>query len=605
MADPIVVKNLGKQFRRYHLNRPQTLQESVIKGFQRRRTFEIFWGLKDVSFSIPQGEMLGVIGHNGAGKSTLLRLVGHVGKPDEGTIKTKGRIGALLSLGAGFHPELTGRENIHINGVISGLLRKEVKEQFHSIVDFAELHEFIDNPLHTYSSGMRMRLGFAVATHIEPKILLIDEVLAVGDLSFRDKCLNRIMSFKERGCTILIVSHSMSFIRDNCDAVLWLESGQVHDYGSAHEIVNRYEAKMQTAYHIEAGANPTATQIQMHQQQANSFKAAGNIEAAVETLTQLLTIVPDHVQSHLQLIRLLTQQKQFGKALEYCQAALEQHPNRLELYLLWGQINRQQGDLGQAIYGYQEVVSRAPERMDAYPLLADVLRLHGDFTKSKEVCEKALTLKADWPVIYRLLGDIHRQAGDDQAAIKNYQQALNLDAALHGVWVFLALANLYKKHQDYAAAIDIYQQASNFHPEYPAIYAGLGQCYQQFKSFDKAITAFQKARELDPDQTNIILSLAEIYRQQECFEVALSLCQEILVEAPDQWHAYRITSHIYHKTGKPDAAITDYRKAIALAPNKPFLYQGLASVLRQQGDKDEAQALLEQANSLLQKQSAT
>jgi lipopolysaccharide transport system ATP-binding protein len=188
--------------------------------------------------------MVGVIGSNGAGKSTLLRLVGSVGQPDEGKVTVNGRIGALLDLGAGFHPDLTGRENVFISGVIAGLTRRQVAERFDSIVEFAELEEFIDNPLRTYSTGMKMRLAFAVAVHIDPDILLVDEVLAVGDMAFQQKCLDRIAQFKEAGCTILLVSHDVGMVRQLCDEVLWLRKGQVVAYGPAEIVTDQYTNEM-------------------------------------------------------------------------------------------------------------------------------------------------------------------------------------------------------------------------------------------------------------------------------------------------------------------------------------------------------------------------
>jgi lipopolysaccharide transport system ATP-binding protein len=244
MPDAIIVRGLGKQFRRYRADRPMTLQEAVLKGLRRMRPAEHFWALRNVSFSVPSGRMLGVLGPNGAGKSTLLRLIGGVGRPDEGSVNVCGRVGALLDLGAGFHPDLTGRENVFINGVISGLTRREVEQRFDAIVAFAELQEFIDNPLRTYSTGMQMRLAFAVAAHIEPEILLIDEVLAVGDLSFQHKCLERIAQFRAAGCTIILVSHDVTLIQKLCDEALWLRSGQVAAHGVADVVVGQYVAEM-------------------------------------------------------------------------------------------------------------------------------------------------------------------------------------------------------------------------------------------------------------------------------------------------------------------------------------------------------------------------
>lgn len=244
MRDAILVKGLGKQYRRYHEDKPVTLQEAVLRGMQRLAPVEYFWALRDISFRVEPGQMIGIIGANGAGKSTLLRLIGGVGKPDEGMVEVHGRIGGLLDLGAGFHPDLTGRENVFINGVIAGLTRREVSQRFNSIVSFAELEDFIDNPLRTYSTGMQMRLGFAVAAHTEPEILLIDEVLAVGDLAFQAKCLNRINQFREEGTTILLVSHEVSLIQELCDKALWLDGGRIVAEGSADVVGREYISKM-------------------------------------------------------------------------------------------------------------------------------------------------------------------------------------------------------------------------------------------------------------------------------------------------------------------------------------------------------------------------
>jgi len=240
MGNAVLVENLSKRFRRYYSERPTTLQEALLYGLRWLRPAEYFWALHEVSFSVAHGHTVGMIGPNGAGKSTLLRLIGGVGRPDQGTIKTHGQIGALLDLGSGFHPELTGRENVFVSGVIAGLTRREVVERFDAIVAFAELETFIDSPLRTYSTGMQMRLGFAIAAHMEPELLLIDEVLSVGDLSFQRKSFERIAEFKAKGCTIVVITHDLPCIRELCDEVLWLQEGRLIAYGSAAEVVDQY-----------------------------------------------------------------------------------------------------------------------------------------------------------------------------------------------------------------------------------------------------------------------------------------------------------------------------------------------------------------------------
>ena len=244
MTPAIIVSNLGKTFRRYHPDRPGTLQEAVAKGLRRMRHVERFWGLKDVSFTVDAGRTVGVVGANGSGKSTLLRLIGGVGRPDRGRVQVDGRIGALLDLGAGFHPDLTGRENAVLGGILNGLTRRQVLDQMDAIVAFAEVEEALDNPIRTFSSGMQMRLAFAIAVQTSPDVLLIDEVLAVGDISFQRKCLDRMAHIKASGCAILLVSHETSTVAAFCDDAVWLDEGRLMAYGPAADIVRQYATHM-------------------------------------------------------------------------------------------------------------------------------------------------------------------------------------------------------------------------------------------------------------------------------------------------------------------------------------------------------------------------
>lgn len=245
MNDAIVVRRVSKKFRQYPPDRAWTLQEALMGGPGRRQKVASFWALRDVSLSVPPGSAVGVIGANGSGKSTLLRLLGGVISPDSGSVKVHGRIGALLDLGAGFHHDLTGRENILVTGVLGGLTRRDLAKRFDSIVAFAELEEFVDNPLRTYSTGMQMRLAFAIAVHLEPEILLVDEVLSVGDIAFQRKCLDRINQFKADGCSIVFVSHDVTIVEQLCDVALWLTKGQAMAYGPAPQVVEQYVAEMQ------------------------------------------------------------------------------------------------------------------------------------------------------------------------------------------------------------------------------------------------------------------------------------------------------------------------------------------------------------------------
>jgi len=226
-----------------HQNRPRSFQEMALNLFRRRsadRDAEVFWALQGVSFEIAPGETLGLVGPNGAGKSTALKLIAGVLEPTAGRVEVQGRIGALLELGTGFHPDLTGRENIYLNGSILGLSRATIRRKLDEIIAFAELERFIDVPVKHYSSGMYMRLGFAVAVHVDPEILLVDEVLAVGDATFQRKCLERINWMHSQGVTIFFVSHNAETVGAICSRALWLDRGGVIADGTADAVVARY-----------------------------------------------------------------------------------------------------------------------------------------------------------------------------------------------------------------------------------------------------------------------------------------------------------------------------------------------------------------------------
>jgi len=238
------VQLLSKRYLLYPPDRPTTIKSTVLGGFAKLRHRESFWVLRDVSFEVEHGETLGVVGPNGAGKSTLLRLLGGVGRPDSGRIVREGRIGALLELGAGFHPDLTGRESIRLGCVIAGLSRPEAARITADIAAFAELTDFLDNPIRTYSSGMQARLGFAIAAHTDPDIVLIDEVLAVGDLAFQRRCRDRVEGFKRAGAAIVMVSHDPDEVASLADQVIWLRGGRVVASGHPTEVVSRYRSHM-------------------------------------------------------------------------------------------------------------------------------------------------------------------------------------------------------------------------------------------------------------------------------------------------------------------------------------------------------------------------
>ena len=248
MASAIVVRGLSKQYQLGQLQASYgTLRDTIANGVRRLRSHEFhhapkekIWALDDISFDVEEGEVLGIIGRNGAGKSTLLKVLTRITTPTKGRAEIRGRVGSLLEVGTGFHPELTGRENVYLNGAILGMRRREITRKFDDIVEFSGISKFIDTPVKRYSSGMYVRLAFSVAAHLEPEILLVDEVLAVGDAEFQRRCLGRMEDYGASGRTVLFVSHNMQAMAQLCNRVIWLDNGSVLKDGGSTRIVADY-----------------------------------------------------------------------------------------------------------------------------------------------------------------------------------------------------------------------------------------------------------------------------------------------------------------------------------------------------------------------------
>jgi len=247
-------------WKRYYLfdEKQNALKAAVLRGFRQTKARKEFWALQGVSLRIAPSRTVGIIGNNGAGKSTLLRLLSGLGRPTRGRVHYNGRVSTLLELGTGFSPDFSGRANVYTSGIVSGLTRREVADRFDVIVEFAELQDFIDAPVRTYSSGMFVRLAFATAINLDPDIIVVDEVLAVGDIRFQQKCLDRLRALKEAGKTIVLVSHAMTQIEDLCDEVIWLDAGKVRAQGLTSDVIGQYRERMftPTPPTESEGANP-------------------------------------------------------------------------------------------------------------------------------------------------------------------------------------------------------------------------------------------------------------------------------------------------------------------------------------------------------------
>lgn len=238
----IRVKDVGMTFRIAN-NKTTSVKNYLIQRVKNKISYKEFRALQNVNFEVYKGEVVGIIGLNGAGKSTLFKVIAGILKPTTGNVEKHGSVAPLIELGAGFNGELSGRENIYLNGLLLGYSKKFIKEKMETIIDFADIGEFIDNPVNNYSSGMKARLGFAIATAVQPDILIVDEVLSVGDYKFREKCEKRIKEMIEAGTTVLIVSHSMGTIQSMCNRVVWIEKGQIKEIGETKEVMPKYQSK--------------------------------------------------------------------------------------------------------------------------------------------------------------------------------------------------------------------------------------------------------------------------------------------------------------------------------------------------------------------------
>jgi lipopolysaccharide transport system ATP-binding protein len=252
MSEPVIsINKIGKRFRigerERYLALRDVLTRAIIAPFRRtreRRSIDYLWALRDVSFDVHAGEVIGLIGNNGAGKTTLLKLLSRITRPTSGYAEIRGRVGSLLEVGTGFHPELTGKENTYLSGAILGMTKRDITKKFEEIVSFAEVERFLDTPLKHYSTGMQTRLAFAVAAHLEPEILFVDEVLAVGDAAFQKKCLGKMGEVSRQGRTIVFVSHNMTALRSLCSRAIWLEGGHVTETGEAGNVIDHYLQKL-------------------------------------------------------------------------------------------------------------------------------------------------------------------------------------------------------------------------------------------------------------------------------------------------------------------------------------------------------------------------
>jgi ABC-2 type transport system ATP-binding protein len=357
----VVIDGVSKRFRLYR-ERNQSLKAALMRG--KRAAYEEFWALRDVSFEIPTGSTFGLIGENGSGKSTLLKCIARILRPESGSVRTAGSVAALLELGSGFHPEMSGRDNVYLNGSILGMKKAEIDRKFDEIVDFSGIEAFIDQPVKNYSSGMYVRLGFSVAINIDPDILLVDEVLAVGDASFQEKCMAKFAEFKRVGKTVVLVSHATSSVRAMCDRAAWLSHGEVQEVGDASDVVVDYvDQSHDTHIGLPRGGNRWGTgEARLEAVQVvNASGAVGGRLRSGEPLTVRLSYRADRP----------VRRPVFGLAIE-----------TMDGQTLWGTNTRESGLELETLDGVGTIDFRIPslnlqgERLDLVAAITDHTTTH-------------------------------------------------------------------------------------------------------------------------------------------------------------------------------------------------------------------------------------
>jgi tetratricopeptide (TPR) repeat protein len=480
-------------------------------------------------------------------------------------------------LGAGFQSELTGRENIFINGVISGLRRREVKANFDSIVDFAELDEFIDSPLHTYSSGMRMRLGFAIAVHIQPEILLIDEVLSVGDMAFQQKCLDRITQFKHQGCTILLVSHQTSFVKNHCDSVLWLHGGQSRAFGFAPDVVSRYEQAM----------NERITQVsgQTLVKPATPSKTFAHVDttktvSSPATASDPVDIKPDATITDL--IRAGKTQLESGDVAAATTAwkqALALKPDDSGLCQELGHLLRRADQNETALAAFEHALTLTPNDHIIYIRLANLSNVLLQHQAALTYCDQGLSISPHNWSFYYLRGQTYGLLGAVETATAWYRRALDL--APDNLDIYLAWAETLKHNNQLEAGRQVYEQALALAPDKLEIHQALVTIYEAQKKYEAATGHYQRILELDPARNEALFGLAMNFIHQAHYHEAIELYQQINQIRPGLPEVHRALGHCYHKTGQTEQAINHYQQALTLNPDQPVIQAAMLKLQKE------------------------
>lgn len=511
----------------------------------------VIWALRNISLEVPRGQTLGIVGNNGSGKSTLLKIISAITRPTRGQVEVVGRSASLIGVGAGMNNELTGEENIYLNGVLLGMSRAEIRAKFDEIVAFAELEKFLHTPLKRYSSGMRVRLGFAVAVHLEPEILILDEALAAGDVGFREKCKARMREIASQGRTVIMVSHILQMLSDLCDRCVWVSYGEIVADGDPTSIIEDYTRFSNASNVAAANSSPPVAaeppppdvreQAEAWYTEAVEIHATRQYEQTITLLDQALEQCPDYVEARYLRGSVQRERGAHLLALADFDLLLAAEPTNARWYADRGQIHQALGDLDAAIGDYNRAVDLAPKMTNPY------------FSRG---C--AYMLKHDYQLA---LDDFARVLAD---------QPNRVDVSMQrGI--------VYRWRGQFIAAIADFNRVLARKPKHLAALHNRGLCYLAQDEPTAALADFEAGLRIAPHDVRLHNVCIDLYLAQQQHAKAANSLNYLIEDRPRDFNLYQQRGLIYYQQGKPVLARRDFDQALALNPElvQSYYHRGL------------------------------
>jgi ABC-type polysaccharide/polyol phosphate transport system ATPase subunit/lipoprotein NlpI len=551
---------------------------------------DVIWALRDVSFEVPKGQTLGIVGNNGSGKSTLLKIMANIAYPTTGQVELYGHVSSLIGVGAGFNPELTGYENIYLNGIILGMSRAEIDHKFDDIIAFSQIEQFLYTPIKRYSQGMRARLAFSVAVHLEPDILILDEAIAAGDMGFRERCKAKLKQIAAEGRTIVMVSHILPFVADLADRCLWMADGQIVQDGSPNEVISDYlqYSKQQGSVQPDTGAL-VDDQIDAIYQHARQAQKQADFPQALSEFSRVLALEPQWREARLHRAQLYRKTNQWQLALTDLEQLLMLHPDDVAVLYERATLYRLQGKPEAALADYTQVLALQPDHLDALYYSGFMLRADGRFVEAKALLTQLCSLDPDHIAGWFEYGVCQRHLHELEDAVQSFSRVLMLHS--DHVGAYYERGQLYRHQEVWPQALADFQRVVELQPDHSAAHYSCGLMHMKQDAIPEAIAAFTQAITLAPEHKGARYLRGLMYQRQQRWDLALSDFTCVLHLQPDHRGAYEQRALMYQRVGQLDAAIADYTHLMtqADAEEKTVLYLiRRGRIYREQGRLAEA-----------------